>query len=869
MRSPSSYRHDKLGKVLTSSLILFIALSLLMGSRPTAASNAEGDLRSGSTASTASPSSFGLQERSLTESPDSTSSTITFTNPTIVTIPAGAPQVTSGVATPFPSSISVSDVPGTIEKVTVRLNGFSHSFLGDLEIAVVGPAGQKFVLMGTAGASFNAENATVTFDDAAPAGILSTTNLVTGSYKPTTAAGYAAAFPSPAPPGPYQLPGVVGTATLNSVFRGGNPNGTWSLYIHDRALSDIGSLVGGWSISITNSITAQNTEAIQIPDSGTGSVYPSSVTVSGLVGSVTGTLVVLEGFSHTLPDDVDVLLVAPGGRSVVLMSDVGGATPVSNLVLALQDDAANSVPDDGPLVSGTFRPTNIGSGDPFPAPAPNSPPTGSTLAAFNGINPNGVWSLYLVDDNGNNAGSLSTGWGIGLATSTSSCSLSLSPTIQAFLFTGGNGSFDVNTPFGCDWTAASLAEFVDITSPSNGSGGTQPITFSVEPNMMGARSGRIRVSNSGVERTFTIQQPSGCPFSLNQETMNFGSAGGAANVQVTAIAACGWTPTTTDNWITINSGTGAGNGVVDFTVGANTSVLPRTGTIVIGARVLTITQERLIRPTRFDFDGDFKADLAVFRPADGAWHINNSSNGIQNSQFFGLGTDRITPSDYDGDGKTDLAVFRDGIWYILQSTTGVMRSEQWGVAGDTPVPGDYDGDGKTDVAIWRESNGAWYAHRSSDLGIRSGLFGVGGDKPVAGDYDHDGLSDFAVFRPGTQTWYVLQTSNNSIQGYLFGEATDRLVQADYDGDGKTDIAVFRASQGSWFIQQTTAGFVSRSFGLAADVPVPADYDGDGKADIAVFRQGGWFVLQSTTGTMRSEHWGATGDTAAESAFISN
>jgi subtilisin-like proprotein convertase family protein len=749
------------------------------------------------------------------------------------------------------------------------LNGFSHTFLGDLEIAVVGPAGQKFVLMGLVGGSFRAEIATVTFDDAAPTGILSNANLLTGSYKPTSNTGFAAAFPSPAPAGPYQLPALAGTATLNSVFHGANPNGTWSLYINDRASSDTGRLSGGWSISITNSITAQNSQAIQIPDSGVGSLYPSTVTVSGLIGSVTSTLVVLDGLSHTLPDDVDVLLVAPGGRSVVLMSDVGGATPVNNVVIGISDDAASRMPDDGPLVTGSYLPTDISPGDTFPAPAPGTPPTGTTLATFNGINPNGVWSLYLVDDNGNNAGSISTGWGLGLATSTSSCSLNLTPTIQAFPITGGNGTFDVNTPFGCDWTAASISDFVDITSPSNGSGGTQPITFSVEPNMLGARTGRIKVSNSGVERTFTIQQPSGCPFSLNQETMNFASSGGAGNVQVTAVAACGWTPTTTDNWITINSGTGSGNGVVDFTVAANPSVLPRTGTIVIGARLLTITQERLITPTRFDFDGDFKADLAVFRPADGAWHISNSSSGTQNSQFFGLGTDRIAPSDFDGDGKTDIAVFRNGVWYILQSTTGVMRSEQWGVAGDVPVPADYDGDGKTDVAIWRESNGAWYAHRSSDLGIRSGLFGVGGDKPVAGDYDHDGLSDFAVFRPSTQTWYVLQTSNNSIQGYLFGQSTDRLVPADYDGDGKTDIAVFRASQGSWFIQQTTAGFISRSFGLAGDVPVPADYDGDGKADIAVFRQGSWYVLQSTTGVMRSEHWGTNGDAAAESAFVSN
>ncbi len=636
--------------------------------------------------------------------------------------------------------------------------------------------------------------------------------------------------------------------------------------------SSVGVTTGGWrvdTINVTNSISGQNTVNIAIPDSGNASLYPSAINVTNLIGSVTDVVVILDSFSHTAPDDVDLLLVSPGGRSVVLMSDVGGTTPATNLAITIQDSAPSSLPDDGPLAAGNFKPTNIGSGDAFPAPAPATPPTGTTLSAFNGANPNGIWSLYLVDDNGNNAGSISGGWAISIATSATGCFLNLSSNIQAFPITGGAGTFDITSPFGCDWEATTISPFITFTSPTTGSGGTLPLNFTVASNMEGARSGRITVSNAGVTRTFTVQQPSGCPFSLNQDSLHFGGGGGGGSVQVVAGGECGWTPSTASNWITINTGTSTGNGTVNFTVAANNTNAPRAGTVNVGARVLNVTQARSIMRTPFDFDGDFKADLAVYRGGTGAWYITNSSNGSQTSQFFGVSTDRIVPADYDGDNRADIAVFRGGAWYILQSTNGAIRSEQWGLGTDVAVPADYDGDGKADIAVWRESGGAWYILRSTDGGIRSEIFGTSGDKPVTGDYDRDGKSDLAVFRPGINVWYVLQSSNGLIQAYSFGVASDRLVQADYDSDGKTDIAVYRASEGTWYIQQSTAGFTSRQFGITTDVPAPADYDGDGKADIAVFRQGVWYILQTTNGTTRNEMWGANGDTAVPSAFIPN
>ena len=73
------------------------------------------------------------------------------------------------------------------------------------------------------------------------------------------------------------------------------------------------------------------------------------------------------------------------------------------------------------------------------------------------------------------------------------------------------------------------------------------------------------------------------------------------------------------------------------------------------------------------------------------------------------GTDKLVPADYDGDGKADIAIYRPstGMWYVIKSGGGYIY-KQWGINTDIPVPADYNGDGKADVSIYRPSTGIWY-----------------------------------------------------------------------------------------------------------------------------------------------------------------
>src|SRR4029453_10096453 len=111
---------------------------------------------------------------------------------------------------------------------------------------------------------------------------------------------------------------------------------------------------------------------------------------------------------HEYPDDVDILLVGPNGQTCILMSDCGGDTPVFPVRLDFADGPYPLLPDSTELFDGVYRPTNYGGGDVWPAPAPPPPggSYGSSLSVFRNADPNGTWSLYVVDDLGGDVGTI-------------------------------------------------------------------------------------------------------------------------------------------------------------------------------------------------------------------------------------------------------------------------------------------------------------------------------------------------------------------------------------------------------------------------------------------------------------------------------
>jgi pimeloyl-ACP methyl ester carboxylesterase len=277
------------------------------------------------------------------------------------------------------------------------------------------------------------------------------------------------------------------------------------------------------------------------------------------------------------------------------------------------------------------------------------------------------------------------------------------------------------------------------------------------------------------------------------------------------------------------------------------------------------------RRSQFDFDGDGRADISVFRPSAASWYLSYSSNNAFIAVQFGASGDLIAPADFDGDGKTDISVFRptDGGWYRLNSSNNTFTPAQFGTNGDLPVPGDFDGDGRADLTVYRPSAGSWYRINSSNNQFVAAQFGVAEDKPLVGDFDGDGKSDLTVFRPSNGTWYRINSATDTFSPAQFGATGDLPVAADYDGDGKTDLAVYRPSVGDWYIiNSSNSSFTGIHFGITEDKPAPADFDGDGKSDLVVFRPstGTWYLLRTTAG-FTGVQFGATGDIPTPNAFV--
>jgi cysteine-rich repeat protein len=305
--------------------------------------------------------------------------------PGIVTVSLPSPDIDI----PIPDNGSIVSVlnftgGGTVVDVDVSLD-ITHPRAQDLDIYLVAPSGRTITLTTDNGGDFANVFAGTTFDDQAP-GTPSAANVRNFVFADLT------------PTGPLQPEEALGAAI------GAAAAGPWALVVVDDAGGNTG-ILNSWSLTV--STLGGVTPGTPIVFDGESNVVINSAAGAMSTATVSGVarihdLDVTVSLSHDTAADLDVFLTSPSGRRIDLVTDVGGGN--TDLFNGTTFDDQAGVP-----VGDAELPPD---GESFTAVVPEG-----ALSAFMGEDPNGQWTLTVVDDTPGYGGEINS-WSLAIAVAT-------------------------------------------------------------------------------------------------------------------------------------------------------------------------------------------------------------------------------------------------------------------------------------------------------------------------------------------------------------------------------------------------------------------------------------------------------------------
>ena len=221
------------------------------------------------------------------------------------------------------------------------------------------------------------------------------------------------------------------------------------------------TLTSAGPIAFTNGVIA----AVPYPSP----IYAGTNGAASLPGTIQTIYVILNSFSCKVLEDASVMLEAPDGTALEIMSGAGGTATFSPGILTISDSAASMMPMSG-FGPGSYKPTVIACGDKFPSPAPTVYPaaapcgTSTFLSQFHGLNPNGTWRLFLANQSLGASGSASS-WSLAFTLNPPDLSATCSHTGNFYRGETGAQYFLVVSNAGPGFSGGSLPVLVIDTLP--------------------------------------------------------------------------------------------------------------------------------------------------------------------------------------------------------------------------------------------------------------------------------------------------------------------------------------------------------------------------------------------------------------------
>ncbi len=424
-----------------------------------------------------------------------------------------------------------------------------------------------------------------------------------------------------------------------------------------------------------------------------------------------------------------------------------------------------------------------------------------TGAILTGLDPGTYyWSVQAVDSG-------LAGSPFAPEASVAVCATTFTPPSASVQATAGSSSVGVTAAPGCGWAATSQAGWITVTGGATGSGdGTVVYSFGANPGP--ARIGTIALAG----QAFSVQQASGCAYTIDPTGADLLAAGGSGSTTVTTQDGCPWTAASNAAWITVYDPSGTGSGTSTYGVAANGGDA-RTGTLTVAGATFTVNQAaspfrdagsitgvRRSAVAWADCDNDGDLDLAVMGQTAGGVavtqvHRNDGSGALVDigAGLTGLSMGSLAWGDYDNDGDVDL------------------------VAAGLPASG------PTVAKVWRNDGGG------SFVDIGAGLAGALGGGAAWGDYDNDGDLDLLVAGNGTRVYRNDGGVFVDIAAALANTGASRAAWGDYDNDGDLDILVstrvYRNDGGGEFVN------IAAPLSTSAYAAAWGDYDNDGDLDL--------------------------------------